>query len=162
MPYRHRRTTFARRGPTRRNIWVVSTGVIVLAANTPKNVDLLSSLQVVGSSTLGITIIRHHLSVLPQFSAATDAVTIGTIVARATDVGTSQPDPVGQPTDTWSTLTKYFPNMSGAAVDSQTPYMVDNRARRRMKQQDERFLLAAVSTAANQLAYHSRVLVALP
>jgi len=91
MPPRPRRTGFARRTSSRRKlVWATSSTLVSLGASpTFNNIDLLANLRVAGSSVLGATIMRTHLTLMVDNTgrAVTSRSTFGLVVEDLENVG---------------------------------------------------------------------------
>jgi len=167
MPIRTRRSagSLRRSSQRRKLVWATSDNSVTIPAGQISNVNLLSALSVAGSSLLGITIIRTHLRLqMPQSNA--EFRRIGLIVGRATDVGINvagQQDPSNPELD-WMLLDRVGPSWSGATVDSQASMVYDLRAKRKMQELNQAYILALApaSAAANTIQIWARTLIALP
>ena len=161
-----RRRPHARMGSRRRHAWAVQNQSFTIAAGAHTTVDLLADLEVAGSSTLGLTIIRTHLLLATlNYSALTDNSIFGLIVVRDTDIGAGNgPNPNSDPTLDWMWIAMTFPTASGTTADEVYVERVDAKSKRKMPQLTQRYGCAVVNTAGASKNYqlYARTLVALP
>jgi len=165
MPTHHRRTTAVRRGPRRKLVWAVTDVNLAIPAAGLSNLDLLAALEVAGSSTLGVTVMRTHITVQVPFVSATDNLTLGLIVGRAADLGAGLgPNPASAPEDDWMWLERVPATASGAAVDVLRVIKIDSRAKRKMDELQMRYIVAFLNgnAAVANVRFYARTLVALP
>jgi len=103
---------------------------------------------------------------VPSGAAGTPAMRIGLIVGRNTDVGINvagQQDPANPETD-WMYLDKWFATFSGAAQDATTIFTLDLKAKRKLQELNQAYILAITNTTASPSTYlmWARTLVMLP
>ena len=167
MPVRHRsRTNFQGRA-RRKLVWsTVSGQSVTLAAGTRTTLDMLASLEVAGSSTLGVTIMRTHLMIQMQnWNNVADQLYYGLIVCRTPDIGAGNgPDPAIDFEEDWMLNALWVPVSSAAVVDAAERLDVDNRSKRKMEELGQRYGLALKNQAGLSKTFivFSRILVALP
>jgi len=153
------------RGTARRKlVWATFNNSFIIASTAHNAVDLLANLKVAGSSVLGGTVMRTHVSFGFQWGAVTDFWQIGLIVGRGSDIGTAQLDPNSNPGDDWMLNMQVFPHASGATVDAATCVTVDNRSKRKLEELDQTYLLSVHNGTAGSHAVqvYARSLVAMP
>jgi len=111
-----------------------------------------------------VTIVRTHLRYQLIYAAATNFWTMGLIVGRDVDVGTSSPDPNSEPELDWMLLRQDLANSNGAAINTTREFDVDLRAKRRMDELGQRYIVKwhNGTAASNGVAMYARVLFALP
>jgi len=149
----------------RKLVWATADGTIALAASPNSvNVDLTPNFRVAGASLLGVTIMRTRgsLTVDNTGRAVGNRVKWGFLVGRTTDL----PGTIALANDDsldWMLIQSQNPVSSGGAV-GQERFEVDLRARRKMQELDQAYLLAASNTsgAAMSIRYYVRTLLALP
>ena len=130
-----------------------------MAAGTGANRDLLAAY----SEDAG-TVVRLLLAVTVQnWVAVGDIITIGTVLGRAADIGTT-PLLASMPGLDWSFKNPIFPGTSGAAVDAMKTYNFDIKSKRKFSEVDQRYLICFDngSAASKTLQWVSRTLVLEP
>ena len=164
MPARHRRTSPVRRGGRRQLVWALDDINLAIPAGGLTNLDLLSQLEVAGSSVLGATVMRTHLVIQHSFAAATDNLTFGLIIGRKADLGAGLgPNPVSAPGDDWMWLGRVPATASGAAIDVARVVEIDSRSKRKMQELQQAYLLQLFNgnAAISNTRIYCRTLVAL-
>ena len=168
MPPRMRRSPVHRRGSARRElVWATTDQTVNIPAGQISDLNLLAALSVAGSSLLGVTVIRTHVHIAIQTGlAAGVGWRFGLIIGRNTDVGVNvagQQDPSNPELD-WMYLDRVYGTFSGATADAQRLFEVDLRAKRRMQELNQAYLLCQTNTtaAAVNVAVWARTLLALP
>jgi hypothetical protein len=127
-------------------------------------VDLTSSLEVAGTSHIGVTVMRVILDIyVANWAGVTDSILFGTVVGRAADVGTT-PLLGSMPGLDWFHRGILFPSHSGAALNVSEEYKFDIRSKRKCGEQDQRVLLCFDNTspASKTINFFARTLWALP
>jgi len=164
MPGRHRRSAVGGRRTRRKLVWVTSDQLVTVAAGTCKTASLVDQLHVAGASLLGTTIMRTHLSLQCEFAAVTDGTTFGLIVGMRDEIGTVRPDSTTQPEADWMWIQREWADASGAAINGTRQVLVDSRAKRKMDELDQVYLISLTNGNAAQQVYgvYSRTLLALP
>jgi hypothetical protein len=166
MPPRMRRATRSGRSSSRRKlVWATSSTSVALGASpTFNNIDLLANLRVAGSSVLGATIMRTHLTLLVDNTgrAVTSRSTYGVIVEDQENVG-GVVDLASNPGRDWAYLVSRSPVSAGGAI-GQELIEVDLRAKRKVQELDQSWLLCMDNNAGPAMTYRvwARTLVALP
>jgi len=177
MPHSSRRFVSGGRAvrPARRKlVWATAVGTHTGVAAAGKfNDDLLANLEVAGSSVLGATIMRTHLSI-----AITDVTTgapamgvyVGLIVSTAPTV--TNLDPSTAFGDDWMLLTSFGPGTSNGNValfgaSNVTIYYgsrFDVRSKRKIEELGEKYFLCVQNSGANSvnIGTFTRTLIALP
>jgi hypothetical protein len=159
MPRSNFRSARQVRGSRRIKTWSENTGLETLAAGAAANRDLLASYN----EDAG-TVIRLLLNVTVQnWAAVADVINIGTLKARAADIG-STPLLATMPGLDWSFKTTIFPTSNGATVNVLATYHFDLKSKRRFEEVDERYLVCFSngSAASKTLQWASRTLVLEP
>jgi len=175
-PYR-RRTARRGRRPHRKLIWAQRTASQAFTANAQwTNFDLLQEYKgATGASSVGVTIIRTHLWVLPHAPAAGDTYWVGLHIgdlndATANTTNAFVANPHDDPYIDWMWAAKYEYD-----VNLRTPTtlagdwagtVIDLRARRKMDEVQSAYLLTVyqdtVGTVAKTYDIFARTLIALP
>jgi hypothetical protein len=109
---------------------------------------------------------RTHLVMQVNFPASTSLWRVGLIVGRNTDVGINvagQQDPSNPELD-WMLLRREMATFSGATVDAARVLEYDLRAKRKMQELNQAYILALSNSTAASQTYQifARVLIALP
>jgi hypothetical protein len=165
MPARHRRTSTLGRSARRKLVWATADAVVNVPAGGLGNLDLLTAFEVAGSSLLGVTIMRTHLSLAVNFVGIADQTRFGLIVDRKASVGAGLgPNPSSAPEDDWMWLQNVGVTTSGAAVDTVRQIHVDSRAKRKMQELQQAYLLQLSNgnAASQNYGVFCRTLLALP
>ena len=179
MPSRRRRTpSRSGRGTRRKLVWAQrSVSVAATANNQYLNVDLLSEYKgATGASSIGITIMRTHLWVLPHAPTAGDSIWLGLRIADLADVSAAFAASnalVSNPRDNayvdWMFDQRYVYDVNLRVPTMHTDFagaMVDLRAKRRMEEVQEAYVLTvvqdSVTTVAKTYDGFARTLLALP
>ena len=110
---------------------------------------------------------RTHLNLRVSFAALADTATIGLIVDRKTSLGAGlgpNPSLAADREDDWMWLARFWADTSGGALPIQKPYEIDSRAKRKMDEMGQAYLIALANgnAAAQTFGVYARVLVALP
>jgi hypothetical protein len=132
--------------------------------------NLLVDFEEAGTSHLGLTIMRTHVSAAYGPGAETGVLHIGLIVGSTADIPVtgSAPtlDPVIHDELPWLYNSDVFPTFSGPTPDDGRPFQLDVRSRRRLAQPQSRYFLVVKSDAAagapDTFQWCVRTLVALP
>jgi hypothetical protein len=179
MPVRHRRTRAgSSRGARRKLVWAqFSATVTYTAVNQYVSLDLLQTYKAaVGASSAGITIMRTHLTV-SQTTAPTPGQSqwlglrvddLAQVVNVPAAVAATNPNPRDNPYVDWMLSDQVVYDNEGQPGRAQSPFqgwVIDLRAKRRMEEVQEAYLLTLVNdtgVAASSLHVFSRVLIALP
>ena len=159
-----------RRGPRRTSTWVTTDQSLTVAAGAHSNLDLWSTLEVAGSSALGLTVLRTLVLVhVRNFAAVADRLTMGLIIEDKSFVGTVT-DLAANATRDWYWYTGIFPDASGAAITvaktvpaNGTP--IDIRAKRKTADLNRTSILAITNQGgvdSHNVDVLVRQLVALP
>jgi hypothetical protein len=151
--------------PRRKLVWATSGPTTVnVPATSNKTVDLLSNFEIAGASTLGITIMRTHMRALWGFATGDTFFQLGLIVGRDQDLVANTPNINSEPELDWMLNTAYFPTYSAAAIDIGLTFEIDLRAKRKMDEMAQRYVMTIYNpeATARALIYQSRTLVALP
>jgi len=162
----HRRSSFSNgRSNRRKLVWATNSSLVSLGASpTFNNIDLLANLRVAGSSVLGATIMRTHLTLMIDNTgrAVGSRSTFGVIVEDIENVG-GVTDLASNPGRDWAYLVSRRPVSSGGAI-GQELVEVDLKAKRKVQELDQTWLLCMDNNAGPTISYQvwSRVLVALP
>ena len=169
MPPRRRRSSYAQRGFSgrRRPAWAEFSGNVGLLANAFSNINLLTDLDVAGSSILGVTVARTIVRIqVENWATAADFLRVGLLAGRVTDVGVAAPatDLAANAGLSWAWHTQLFPSSNGAAVNVVQVYDWTSMAKRRIRNVTETYLLCLdnPSAASKTLDIFVRTLVALP
>jgi hypothetical protein len=167
MPTHHTRSFAARRPQRRKLVWATSAVSSTVANAATNNFDLGASLEVAGSSLLGVTVMRSHLRVyVRDWAAVADQFTIGLIVGRATDVGVANVNGINGAASEldWLLYDQMYPTSSAAAVDVSSQRMIDIRAKRKMDELNMRYLFSVTNNSAGTHSFNfvARILFALP
>ena len=177
MPTRYRRSTVStlrRSGPRRKSVWathfVASSSVASGAKLTATN--LLADIQTAGSSTLGATIARVHLSFFVNFvdTDTSPGVFMGLLVHDSQ--GASAIDPSTNFFDDWmwhklvtpGTAITAAPQPINAPTSVTCGWEFDIRAKRRLHQMGDNFYLVAQNSGlqAAVIGGFARTLLLLP
>jgi hypothetical protein len=134
---------------------------------TSHNFDLLSSFEAAGASTLGVTIMRTHMTFSYHSTQATGLAdwNVGLLVGRDSDVTTpAGTNPVVETELDWMLLTAEFSKWNGGTENTFTQGSYDVRSKRKMEEMQQRYMLCLYNTGAAgaQWTYFARTLVALP
>ena len=121
--------------------------------------DLLGDFRQAGASHLGITVMRTHLHIYPD----NGTWLLGLVIGRARDDGLTLDPSLNNDID-WMFLDVHTSNFSGTAADQVTPRAIDLRAKRKMEEMGQSYVIVYknLDTAAKTFRFFSRVLVALP
>jgi len=169
MPVRRARATRAvGRGARRKLVWDTEQGTFgSLAVGGHAGIDMGASLAT-NASILGSTVVRTLVTIaLPGYASGSDSYTYGVLKGRTGDAGsasTQAPDPFTNPELDWAWIGKAFATFSGATQDTQRVIQFDVRAKRKLQELNEIWLLmvtnntAAIVTTAK---FHTRTLFAL-
>ena len=166
MPPRMRRTVSVHRSGSRRKlVWATTSVSVVLGASpTFNNIDLLANLRVAGSSVLGATVMRTHLTMLVDNTGrlVTSRSTYGIIVEDLENVG-GVTDLASNPGRDWAYLVSRSPISNQGAI-GQELIEVDLKAKRKVQELDQSWLLCMDNNAGPAMTYRvwARTLVALP
>jgi len=136
-----------------------------MAATSAKSFNLLGNFEIAGASTLGMTIIRTHARLqIENFAAVTDFLEYGFIVGRDTDVAANLPNVDSDSELDWMLRDVMFPTSSAATVDAIREFVIDNRAKRKMDEMGQNYVLNVYNpTAAGKtIQVYARTLMALP
>jgi len=130
-------------------------------------VDLLTALEVAGTSKLGVTVVRTILTVLVPWALAADSITWGLIVANIADVSpNSLVNPFTRPGDDWARLNREEPDTTGVAFSPGEQFVLkcDSRSKRRVDELGQTWTFCWQNGAAGNktLGVYARTLVALP
>ena len=140
-----RRAHVVSRGTARRKL-VWATREFVLAginAGVSTTVDLLSDFRGAGGDTLGCTIMRTHGYLWWQpVAILTDKTAFGLVIGRQQDVGTNNLNPStgSNPEIDWMLDTRVVPTGTDLTT-TQKSYTIDNRAKRKMEELGQAYLL---------------------
>ena len=149
-------------GQRRKLVWATTDSTVAaLAAGVATNVQLNSALL---ANLPGFTVIRTHIRIQIPFVAVTDSTVVGLQVVRFSDVGTARPTlPADQDTD-WAYLARYYAQATGAAIDTSREFVIDLRAKRKMEEVSQAYILMIQNNNAAAATYHffARTLFALP
>jgi len=177
MPYRSRRSSYrGGRRPHRRLIWAQRTVTYAATANSQwTTVDLLQEYKgATGASSVGVTVMRTHLWVLPHAPAAGDTFWIGLRVQDLDDVATNNTNalianPRDNPYVDWMLSSKYIYDVNLRVPTQHSSFagaVIDNHSKRRMEEVQEAYVLTVlqdtVGTVAKTYDVFARVLLALP
>ena len=169
MPPRRRRSTTIARSQRRKLVWATFDQTLpALAVNAVTSVDLLNQFELAGASHLGVTIMRTHVRLqLTNMAAPADAVPIGFVVARLSDVGTARVDPNAESDLDWLYIDRLMADSMGAGgtITANPVYTFDLRAKRKMQEMSQAYVFAVknlTGSAAFSPRLYVRTLVALP
>jgi hypothetical protein len=169
MPSRHLRTVGQTRRPRRQTTWCTLNTSAAIAAGAVQNFDMAPDLEVAGTSHVGCTVVRIHLSIQFPFAAAdagSDSWIIGIIVGRAADlVAGTTPDPVTSQDLRWMLNDQCQATRTNAgSTDLLKVYRIDLKSRRRMNGINDRLILVIKNnnTAVQTPFVFARSLVMLP
>jgi hypothetical protein len=164
-----RRSSVSARGHSARRklVWATAFGNSTVTNGATNNVDLGASLEVAGSSLLGVTVIRTHIRInVRDWASTADQFTYGLIIGRTADIGVGNSNGINGAASEldWMLYDQMFPTSSAAVVDVTSQRMIDLRAKRKMDELGQRYLLSFSnnSAAVHSLSYIARVLFALP
>ena len=164
MPARNFRSSrpLGARRPRRQLVWATRTlSSQAIAASGGLNVDLFSTFTQEVGNTIMRVILKLHVQ---NWAAEADSITYGLFAqGRASDVGTT-PVLASSPGFDWMWYSQLYPSAAGAAESVAEHYDLDIKSKRRMQEQDQRFLLCFVnnSAASKTVDIFARTLVALP
>ena len=165
MPTRHRSATGqVRRQARRKLVWCETNQVVTIAAAAFSNLNLLAQFSVAGASTLGITTMRTIVRIqVENWAAVGDDIQAGLLVGRLADVGVAT-NLAATPELDWAYHTELFPSASGAAISVAQVFDWDVRAKRKVQELDQVYLLCMAngSAASKTMQVFVRTLVALP
>jgi|SRR6267154_3392966 len=166
------RPVAARRGRPQRRKLVWATDVwsnvgVAAGAKLPQR-DLLAGLEVVGSSILGVTIMRTHVKM--SFSEATADTGLGGYLGMIVNTAptVTNLDPSVSFYDDWMLNTALGPPTATQVYMSGTNtvwgYDIDLRAKRRLEEMGEKYWLTFINTASGtvQTSGFVKTLLALP
>jgi hypothetical protein len=169
MPARHRRPRSSGvRGSRRTLVWATFDQSVNIAAGAQANSNLLANLQVAGSSTVGITVMRTHLE-LACITVVTsgDRFRVGLVIGRLGDVG--NPAPVGSttaadPGEDWLLWRHETAAPTFGEGDQNNVVRYDVRSKRRSNELDQTYILSMINDVgiAKTFNMQGRILVALP
>lgn len=176
MAIRRRRIHARSHGARRKPVWAQRTGTLAFTANSQwSNVDLLQEYKAAtGASSVGITIVRTHIWVLPKAPAAGDTWWMGLRVDDLDQVATNTTNAmVSNPRDNpyvdWMFARKFeFDNslFSGFGPSSWQGATLDLRSKRRQHEVQQAYLLTilqdSVATVAKSYDFFARTLILLP
>ena len=166
MPARAIRSSRPVRRSRRRTTWSGFEQDITLAAAGATCIDFLGDLNVAGSSFVGLTTMRTFMRIdVQNWAAVGDNITGGLLLGRANDIGTSTSGLTAAITDlSWAWHERLMPRADGAAVRVADVYDYDVKARRRLKDSAERYVICFLNGSAASKTFHvsARTLVALP
>lgn len=176
MPYRRRRSSMRSRGRRRKLVWAQRTASQAFTANAQwTNFDLLQEYKAAtGASSVGVTIMRTHLWVLPHAPAAGDSYWVGLHIgdlndATANTTNAFVANPHDDPYIDWMFAQKYEYDVNLRVPVPNTDFagsLIDLRAKRRMEEVQSAYLLTvyqdSVTTVAKTYDIFSRTLIALP
>jgi hypothetical protein len=179
MPVRHRRTRAgSSRGTRRKLVWAQFTATVAFTANNQyATLDLLQTYKAaVGASSAGITVMRTHLTLVYQAPVAADSFYYGLrvddlsqVVSVPAAVAATNPNPRDNPYVDWMMVDHLIADNNGQFGKSISSYQgttLDLRAKRRMEEVQEAFLLTlvqdSVTTVAKNCQVFARTLIALP
>jgi len=158
MPARYRRSYGTYRStPRRRTEWVELSHQDAIGAGTAVNYDLCAA-----SPDDVFTVMRTILRITVQnWAAVADILTFGTMVGRASDIGTT-PNLASDPGLDWSWKGALTPESTGAAVDVIQHYDIDIKSKRKVTDSSLRYLLCWTngSAASKTVQVFSRTLIA--
>jgi len=159
VPNRSFRSTRPVRPSRRLRTWAQNSGVETLAAGTGANRDLLAAYN----EDAG-TVVRLLLKVcVENWAAAADIITLGTVLGRAADIGTT-PLLASMPGLDWSFMDAIFPTSNGATINAVGTYRFDLASKRKFSEVDQRYLVCFDngSAASKTIQWFSRTLVLEP
>jgi hypothetical protein len=173
MPARNRRSSSFGRSARRKTVWATANDAsIPLAAGATEGpFDLLSNLEVAGSSILGATIVRAHATLHVNFLASDTApfVDVGWLVDTAPPTGADLINPQTQLGLDWQLLRGIGPASSEGAgtINGLTwfcAWNIDLKGKRKIHQLGEKyfFVITNAGTAAINYTIWQRSLVMLP
>jgi hypothetical protein len=127
-------------------------------------VDLLAAYAVAGRTHEGITVMRTHIRFMWTFASAADIWNWGLVVARTSDVGTTDPAPEINPDLRWLMNEQEFAQATGAATDATVQRDYDIKAKRKITAPGETLVLSLTNAtaASHTIPVYARVLLALP
>lgn len=176
MPVRRRRS-FRRGGSSRRRKLVWAQRVVsaaFTANNSWQNIDLLQDYKALaGSSSVGVTIMRTHLLIVPTVApTGSDIIGIGLHVDDLDQVTGAPTTNVmvanvrDNPGIDWAWNTEYIADAAGFLTPAYGGIRLDVRSKRRLEEVQQAWLLNILqaSVAAPAVAYniYARTLLALP
>lgn len=176
-PYRRRTSRSRSRGRRRKLVWAQRTASNAQSANNQwSNFDLLQEYKAAtGASSVGVTIIRTHVWVLPHAPAAGDTFWVGLHIGDLDQVTTNTTNafvsnPHDNPYIDWMWASKYEFDVNLRVIPQTTTdaagAVIDLRAKRRMDEVQEAYLLTVyqdtVGTVAKTYDIFARTLIALP
>ena len=167
MPYvgRHRRSSYPVRRHRTPTTWADSLQGASLATGHNSNGDLLAGLEVAGSTTVGLTVLRTHLMLqVNGFSAQSDYMLVGLAIVPIEDIGTVV-DWASRPYMDWMLRYAVYPTYSGGTLDTGRIVEFDIRAKRRLREMQQTYAICTKAvTASATISYNSlcRTLVRLP
>jgi hypothetical protein len=138
-----------------------------MAAGAGANVDLLSSIEVSGSSTLGVTVMRTIIHMVATTAIALgDDLAVGLIVMRSAEIGAAV---VGATTPAtfelpWAYLDHFYGTAGTDDNSLESDMRIDVRSRRKVQYISTTYALSMLNQAgvAKTLKIFGRTLVALP
>jgi hypothetical protein len=146
----------------RRLSWGVNNTVgTTVAAGATMLFTLLSEVIAASEGQAGLTVMRTHLLIYPDHSEG--AWDVGLIVGRSTDTGLTL-SPAQNPGLSWMLLTSFPGTWSGATPDAIATKEYDVRAKRKMPNFEDTYLLVVTNTgtATHNWRHFCRTLVAHP
>jgi len=178
VPARRRSSRMAHGTQNRRKlIWAQRTAALNMTANNQWFVvDLLSEYKAAtGASSVGVTVMRTHLKVVPRSPSANDTFWLGLRVddldqvTGAVTTNALVANPHDNPYVDWMWSEKFQidqSNFAGRAGGAYAGAVLDVRSKRRMEEVQEAYLLTVyqdtVGTVAKEYDVFCRTLLALP
>jgi hypothetical protein len=126
--------------------------------------DLISDLEVAGSSKLGVTIMRTHLYLQTTGLAVSTSWQVGLSITRSQDIGGGAPSPVSAPDIDWMLNSIVYSTFSGATVDANVVTRYDVRSKRKCEEMGDTYAISLVNGGAPTAvaSVFARTLLALP
>ncbi len=157
-------------------MWAQRTASQAFTANAQwTNFDLLQEYKAAtGASSVGVTVIRTHLWILPHAPAAGDTFWIGLHIGDLNDATTNTTNafvanPHDDPYIDWMFAKKYEFDVNLRVPENNTDFaggLLDIRSKRRMEEVQSAYLLTVyqdtVGTVAKTYDIFARTLIALP
>jgi len=149
--------------------WSTTDQSVTIPAGQTSDIDLLAPMEIVGSSIVGITIIRTHVRITWTVASLGDSYRIGLIIGRFEDVGINVPGQItsSDPDLDWMYLDRVYADTegAGATVDTTFTNTFDVKSKRRCQKLGQTYLLSLVNANAvssTPCRVFARTLVALP
>jgi len=162
---RHARQAPRHLAPARRKlVWSTTDQSVTLIAGANTSLNLLAALSVAGSSLLGVTIMRTHLTLaIDTAVTAADRLRVGFVVDRVSEVGAASAITAADPELDWM-LWRHETAAPTFGSGGSNVLEYDLRAKRRMQELNQAYLLCITNSAGGSktITVAGRTLVALP